>query len=129
MPETIETREYLDAQKNSPYGGWFDELNAPAAAKVATAITRMRQGNFGDHKSVGSGVLERRIDFGAGYRVYYAKDGAALVILLGGGTKDTQQQDINDSITRWTDYKQRKKKEEAAEQKKHGGKNAPDKRF
>jgi len=78
----------------NPYATWFDHLNAKAAAKVATALTRLAQGNFSSIKGVGSGVFECRIDFGPGYRVYFGKDGERLVILLGGGTKKRQQQDI-----------------------------------
>ena len=53
--------------------------------------------------------MEYRIDFGPGYRVYFGRDGDALVILLGGGTKRRQQRDIDDAKTRWTDYKRRKR--------------------
>jgi len=59
-------------------------------------------------KGVGSGVLEFRIDFGPGYRIYFGKDGERLVILLGGGTKKRQQQDIETALARWQDYKRRK---------------------
>ncbi len=102
-------REYLDCGGRSPYAEWFDSLNAQAAAKVAIAITRMGQGNFSNLRSVGSGVHECRIDFGPGYRVYFGKDGELVVILLGGGTKKRQQNDINNAIARWQDYKNRKK--------------------
>ncbi len=55
------------------------------------------------------GVFEYRIDFGAGYRIYFGKDGECLVILLAGGTKKRQQHDIDAAKARWEDYKQRKK--------------------
>ena len=83
----IDVREYIDGNARSPYADWFDRLNAQAAAKVATALTRLTAGNFSNVKGVGSGVFEYRIDFGPGYRVYFGKDGERLVILLGGGTK------------------------------------------
>jgi putative addiction module killer protein len=105
----VGVREYLDRGGRSPYAKWFDSLNAQAAAKVAIAITRMGQGNFSSLRSVGSGVHECRIDFGPGYRVYFGKDGELVVILLGGGTKKRQQNDINNAIARWQDYKNRKK--------------------
>ena len=60
----IEVREYLASDATSPYAKWFDSLNAQAAAKVATAVTRMAQGNLSNTKSVGAGVHEYRIDFG-----------------------------------------------------------------
>jgi putative addiction module killer protein len=100
--------EYLDASGRSPYAEWFDRLNAPAAAKVATAITRMAGGNLSNLKGVGGGVFECRIDFGPGYRIYLGRDGDRLVVLLGGGTKKRQQRDIADALTRWQDYKRRK---------------------
>jgi putative addiction module killer protein len=65
-------------------------------------------GNFSNVKGVGSGVLECRVDFGPGYRVYLGKDGERLVILLGGGTKKRQQQDIRAAVAHWQDYKRRK---------------------
>ena len=104
----IDVREYNNRQGHSSYADWFDALNAQAAAKVATAVTRMALGNFSNVKGVGSGVFECRIDFGPGYRVYFGKDGERLVILLGGGTKKRQQQDIKAAVANWQDYKQRK---------------------
>ena len=100
--------EYIDQTDRSPYRVWFDRLNATAAAKVAVALTRLHQGNLGNTKGVGGGVYEYRIDFGPGYRVYFGKDGDQVVILVGGGTKQRQQQDIRTAIGRWHDYKQRK---------------------
>lgn len=107
----IEVKEYLDAQGSSPYGKWFDRLNAAAAARVATAIYRMEQGNFSNVKGVGAGVYEYRIDFGPGYRVYFGKDGDRLVILLAGGTKKRQDADVSAAKGHWRDYKRRKRQE------------------
>jgi putative addiction module killer protein len=87
---------------------WFDGLNAPAAAKVATAVIRLSLGNFSNVKGVGSGLYECKIDFGPGYRVYFGKDGERLVILLGGGTKQRQQLDIKRALANWRDYQRRK---------------------
>jgi putative addiction module killer protein len=86
----IDVREYSDLNGFSPYAAWFNHLNPQAAAKVAVAMTRLALGNFSNVKGVGSGVLECRIDFGPGYRVYLGKDGELLVILLGGGSKKRQ---------------------------------------
>ena len=66
----------------------------PAAAKVSVALVRLGQGNTSNAKTVGEGVLEYRIDWGPGYRVYFGRDGETLVILLTGGTKKRQQRDI-----------------------------------
>jgi putative addiction module killer protein len=84
-------------------------LEAVARAKVTRAIARMEQGNLSNVKSVGGGVLEYRIDFGPGYRVYFGRDGDTLVILLTGGTKKRQQRDIDAAHDYWQDYKQSKR--------------------
>jgi putative addiction module killer protein len=112
LPSTlIEVREYIAPDGSSPYGKWFDSLNAPAAAKVAIAVTRMHHGNFSNSKGAGAGVHEYSIDFGPGYRIYFGRDGDRLVILLGGGSKKRQQQDIRHAQLLWGEYKQRKKKD------------------
>jgi len=102
-------RQYEDAKGHSPFALWFDDLHAPAAAKVTKAVARMEQGNFSNVKPVGSGVSEHKIDFGPGYRIYFAKEGDQIIILLGGGSKKRQQRDIDLAIERWQDYKRRKK--------------------
>ena|SRR6202166_4701722 len=104
----IVVREYLDTKGRSPYAAWFDSLSAQAAAKVATAVTKISLGNFSNVEGVGSGVFEYKLDFGPGYRIYFGKDGETLVILLGGGTKRRQQRDINAALANWQDYKRRK---------------------
>lgn len=101
-------REYLDEAGKSPFGRWFDGLNAAAATKVTTALARIELGNLSNVKGVGSGVFEYRVDFGPGYRIYFGKDGDMLVIMVGGGTKKTQAKDIGHAQQRWADYKQRK---------------------
>lgn len=101
--------EYLDEAGSSRFAGWFNGLDPQAAAKVTVALQRMRQGNLSNVKSVGAGVLEYRIDFGPGYRIYFARDGEQLVVLLGGGTKRQQQRDITLAQGRWADYRRRKK--------------------
>lgn len=101
----IAVREYLDEYGRSRFAEWFNTLNAPAAAKVATALLRIEAGNFSSVKGVGSGVFEYRIDFGPGYRIYFGKDGERLVILLGGGSKKRQQRDIAEAVRLWSEYK------------------------
>jgi putative addiction module killer protein len=85
----------------------LDDLD-PIAAKVTIALARMEQGNLSNAKGVGGGVFEYRIDFGPGYRIYFGRDGDALVILLAGGTKQRQRQDIATAQARWVDYKRRR---------------------
>lgn len=105
----MDIREYETEDGRSPFAEWFDDLDATAAAKVTTALTRLGLGNTSNVKGVGSGVFELKIDFGPGYRVYFGKDGMELVILLGGGTKKRQQRDIGNAHDCWQDYKDRKK--------------------
>ena len=100
--------EYLDPEGRSPYAAWFDGLNAPAAAKIAAALYQLATDNLSNIKGVGSGVLERKIDFGPGYRIYFGRDGDSVVILLGGSSKQRQQQAIEAAKERWADYRRRK---------------------
>ena len=93
----------------SVFGKWFSDLDAQAAAKVATALYRLEQGNFSNAKSVGQGVSEYKIDFGPGYRIYFGRDGNTLVILLGGGSKKTQSRDIKNAQSAWAKYKDEKR--------------------
>jgi putative addiction module killer protein len=108
----IELRGYVDPKGNKPFAAWLESLDSRAAAKVTIALARMEQGNFSNTKSVGAGVLENKIDYGPGYRIYFGKDGDQLVILVGGGTKKRQSRDIQTAQARWSDYKKRKKDEE-----------------
>src|SRR5579863_6217419 len=107
MP-AVQIVEYVDASGRSAYGRWFERLNAPAAAKVATALYRLSQGNFSNVKGVGGGVFEQRIDFGPGYRIYFGKQGDTLVVLLGGSTKQRQQEAISAAQDAWKEYRRRK---------------------
>ncbi len=104
----IELRYYLAGDGKSPFEEWFSGLNAAAAAKVSVALARLEQGNLSNAKGVGEGVLEYRIDWGPGYRVYFGRDGDVLVILLTGGTKQRQQRDIAEAKDQWADYKRRR---------------------
>lgn len=90
-----------------PYAAWFNDLPAPAAVKVAIARARLEMGNTSAVKWIGV-VGEYRIDWGPGYRVYLAKDGEDIVILLGGGTKRRQQADIERAKALWAEYRARK---------------------
>jgi putative addiction module killer protein len=108
----MDIEEYLDADGESPFGQWFTDLDAAAAARVTIAIVRMGQGNLSNAKGVGAGVLEYKIATGPGYRVYFGRDGETLIILLAGGTKRRQQKDIEAAQDRWADYKRRKRDNE-----------------
>lgn len=107
----VEIALYESADGSSPFARWFDELDSQAALKVRTVIARMEAGNLGDVRSVGGGVLERRLTFGPGYRIYFGQDGARIVILLNGGTKRRQQADISRARAFWSDYLARRDRE------------------
>ena len=105
----MKLREYLDAAGRSPFGRWFADLDARAAARVTVSLTRMEQGNLSNVEAVGEGVSECKIDFGPGYRIYFGRDGLELVILLVGGTKTRQSRDIRTARVLWAEYRVRKK--------------------
>jgi len=104
---TFQIKELLLDDGESPFGGWFSELEPVAAAKVRVAVTRMEQGNLSNVEWF-RGIGEYKIDWGAGLRIYLAKDGLKIILLLGGGTKKRQQRDIDLAVERWEDYKRRK---------------------
>jgi len=107
----IEIREYVDRRGRSPFGRWFNGLDAGAALRVRTALARMEAGNSSNVRGVGRGVLEYRMNVGPGYRIYFGRDGDTLVVLLGGGTKVRQQRDIEKARELWREYKRRKQPE------------------
>lgn len=104
----LELRYYIAEDGRSPFEEWFAGLDHAAGAKVTVAVARLGQGNLSNVKSIGEGVLEYRSEFGPGYRVYFGRDGATLVILLTGGTKKRQQRDIEAAKAFWADYKRRR---------------------
>jgi putative addiction module killer protein len=107
----VEIREYLRPNGKNLFGAWFGRLKSEAARRVSTALYRLGLGNFSNVKGVGGGVFECRIDFGPGYRVYFGKDGEQIVILLCGGMKKRQQDDIALAHERWLEFKQVKRSE------------------
>ena len=85
----------IEVRQTEAFANWLRSLRAKkAAAKIAQRIVRVQSGLLGDVKSVGDGVSELRVNFGPGYRVYFAQRGRTLVILLCGGDKGTQKTDI-----------------------------------
>lgn len=84
---------------------WLESLKSNVfRAAVDARLTRVADGNFGDHKSVGGGVFELRIPKGPGLRVYYGLDGPRLVVLIGGGDKSSQKKDILKAQELWKEY-------------------------
>ena len=85
----------IEVRQTEEFSGWLRRLrDADAVARIVGRIRRMELGNPGDAKSVGKGVMEMRIAYGPGYRIYYVQRGTEIVILLCGGDKRTQRQDI-----------------------------------
>jgi len=103
----LDVREYLTVDGFSPFRQWFRGLDAVPRARVAAVLLRLASGNPGDHHGVGSGVLEIRMQTGPGYRIYFGRDGDELIILLGGGIKRRQADDISMARDRWQDYRRR----------------------
>jgi putative addiction module killer protein len=89
----------IDIRQTSVYANWFASLrDRQARARIDVRIRRLSLGNPGDVKPVGEGVSELRIDYGPGYRVYFVQRGQQVVILLAGGDKQTQTQDIQTAL-------------------------------
>ena len=89
----------MDISTTSVFDDWFSGLrDRQAKARVQARIDRAELGNFGDYKSVGEGVFEMRIFYGAGYRVYFVQRGSEIVVLLAGGDKSIQSTDIQKAI-------------------------------
>jgi putative addiction module killer protein len=100
-----EIRNYLTAEGRSPFEEWLDALrDIRAIDKIEKRLKRVALGNLGDYRSVGEGVYELRIDYGPGYRVYFGQIGSVILLLLCGGDKTTQEQDILRAKEYWRDY-------------------------
>ena len=97
-------REYITKDGRSPFRAWLDTLEPVVRARIQARVLRFEMGNLGDHKSVGGGVWEARVMFGAGYRIYFGKDGSSIIVLLVGGQKSSQSQDISRAKGFWRDY-------------------------
>ena len=109
FPYSIEY--YLTTNGRKPFKEWLDGLrDITARQKVRIRLDRVRLGNLGRNRSVGEGVYELKIDYGPGYRVYYAMIGRTCVLLLCGGDKRRQSADINRAIEYWNDYQRRTEK-------------------
>jgi putative addiction module killer protein len=99
---------YQSAGGKQPFTEWLAGLaDVQARARIQVRLNRLALGNFGDCESAGGGVLELRIDWGPGYRVYLARIGQAILLLLCGGDKTTQQKDIDRAKVYLEDYKTR----------------------
>ncbi len=100
-----EIRKYTDESGIVPFDRWINKLrNVRVKVRILNRIDRLSLGLEGDWKSVGSGVRELRIPEGKGYRVYYAWHGEAIIILLCGGDKSSQNEDISKAKEYWRSY-------------------------
>jgi putative addiction module killer protein len=104
----VETRHYVSRGGRDVFDHWLSRLaDARAQAKIASRIDRVAVGNFGDAKPIRQGVSELRIDWGPGYRVYFAMIGRACVLLLCGGDKRKQSADVERAVKYLKDYMER----------------------
>lgn len=106
----ISILHYRTLEDRFPYREWVESIPDKAArAAVLARVDRLAFGTFGDWKAVGEGVCELRVHLGAGYRVYFGRDGKTVVILLCGGEKRSQDADIRRAKRYWKDYEARKR--------------------
>lgn len=104
----LDVRHYVSRAGKDVFDAWLTQLaDARSQAKIATRINRLALGNFGDCKPLRQGLCELRIDWGPGYRVYYAMVGKECVLLLCGGDKRKQSMDIMRALEYLKDYKER----------------------
>lgn len=119
MENEIEILHYLSPSGRDLFEEWLGGLaDARAQAKIATPISRLAVGNFGDGKPVRGSVCELRIDWGRGYRVYYVMIGMSRLLLLCGGDKRRQTSDIERAVKYFADYRERPKGDETQSQRK-----------
>lgn len=105
----MDVRHYLARDGRDPFQEWLDGLpDVRVRVAVLRRIDRLAAGNPGDHRFCRAGVCELRVDLGPGFRAYYATVGTEILLLLGGGSKRTQQTDIENAIARWKDYRSRR---------------------
>jgi putative addiction module killer protein len=92
MGNQKQIRYYIASNGKSPFAGWLDKFKDHITrSRIERRIERMASGNYGDREPVGNGVYELRLNFGPGYRVYFAEEDDVIVILLCGGDKSTQK--------------------------------------
>lgn len=93
---------YLEDDGSAPFTEWLSNLRDRGAhARISARLNRMKLGNFGDVKALGDGVIELKIDYGPGYRIYYSMNSKTAILLLIGGDKSTQKQDIKIAKACW----------------------------
>ena len=107
-PVKYRVLHYLTPDGRDLYEEWLDDMDHRDADRIDACVTRMQSGNFVVTRSAGEGILELKMDFGPGYRVYYLRDGEQVVVLLCGGDKDSQPKDILKARNCAVDYWRRR---------------------
>lgn len=96
---------YQDADGNEPFTNWLNGLrDVKGRRRISVWLRRLEQGNYGDCQPIGEGVLELRMFFGPGYRVYFGEEGDTIVLLLCGGDKSSQKKDIETAKKYWREH-------------------------
>jgi putative addiction module killer protein len=104
----MEIRIYVSRDGKKPFVVWMKKLRDQRARdRIHNQIDRLRLGNTGDFKSVGNGIYELRIHYGPGYRIYFGHTGKQIILLLCGGNKASQPQDVNRAKQYWQEYRRR----------------------
>ena len=102
-----EMQAYRTQNGREPFTEWLRSLRDQRTRdRIRKRLERLGDGNFGDCRSIGDGVFELRIHFGAGYRVYFSEMDRTIVLLLCGGDKSSQAQDIQRAKTYWLEHKE-----------------------
>ena len=105
----MELEIYQDQNGNAPFFQWLSAIrDKVTAARIRSRLRRIEEsGNLGDHRSVGDGVFELRLQFGSGYRIYFGKIGNDIILLLRGGDKGSQRQDLVKAKSDWKEHNSR----------------------
>jgi putative addiction module killer protein len=108
LAKIVEPKElvfYADENGNEPFQLWLDDLrDARNRRRILSRLVRVQQGNYGDVEPIGEGLSELRFFFGSGYRVYFGEDADNIVVILCGGDKASQNQDIENAKAYWQEY-------------------------
>ncbi|MCY7285836.1 MAG: type II toxin-antitoxin system RelE/ParE family toxin [Cyanobacteria bacterium CAN_BIN43] len=101
----LEVEVYSTNEGKQPFTEWLNSLkDKKGADKILLRIRRIQTGNLGDHKSIADGVFELRVDSGPGYRIFFGKVENRIILLLCGGNKNSQDNDIQRALQYWADY-------------------------
>jgi len=100
----FQLQHHVTLNGRDPFGEWIERLDIQTRARIEVRLGRLERGLLGECKSLRDGVWELKIDHGPGWRVYFGREGTAIVILLAGGMKRTQARDIERAIGYWQDH-------------------------